>query len=262
MLGRLWHRLQLLAYTWRKIGAWGLLRVSLRWTADREARRLDTGFDELHGTDTASDLTPREAAIPAARRRDATMYLPTHDGDVEAMLGALAWPDALLRQTTFVDIGSGKGRVVLIAAMRRFREVVGVELSPILHAIAGHNVARLEAAGALASPVRLLHQDAADLDVPAGPVVAYLYHPFHEAIATGVIDRLVASIEADPRPVAIVYAHPTVQPALGGHVFRRGDVFDLDAEGGRQTKRFHMGWTIWTNRGWLERRALDERSAA
>lgn len=179
------------------------------------------------------------------------MYLPTQDRDLEAMLAALAWPEERLAETTFVDIGSGKGRVVLLAAMREFREVVGVELAPSLHEVAQHNLEIVRATGALVAPTRLVLGDAADLAVPSGPCVFYLYHPFRASVANVVVARIIASLAADPRPAAIIYGHPTLQARLGAEVFAQRGVFGVAAEGGRQTARFHMGWTVWTNDAWL-----------
>jgi predicted RNA methylase len=55
--------------------------------------------------------------------------------------------DALLRNIgedlhrfSFVDFGSGKGRVLLVASHYPFREVVGVEFSPELQKIAEGNI--------------------------------------------------------------------------------------------------------------------------
>jgi SAM-dependent methyltransferase len=249
------HQLSLLAYSWRAVGPGVMVKSSLSWQADREARNVDSGFDARFGTDTNHGMTPGEAGIPRERRGLATMYLPTMDADLEAMLAALAWPEELLRETTFIDLGSGKGRAVFLAGLRQFREVVGVELSPVLHAVAERNLAVMEGTGALASPVRLVLDDATRFDVPRGPVLVYLYHPFREPIAAAVVDRLLASLDESPRPAAILYCHPTLQRCLDPAVFAQRDVLQSVAAGERRTRRFRVGWTIWTNRSWLERRA-------
>ncbi len=63
----------------------------------------------------------------------ATHYEPTPVGDLDALLAHVPFA---LERSTFVDLGSGMGRAVLLAASRPFRQVVGVEISPALHAIA------------------------------------------------------------------------------------------------------------------------------
>jgi SAM-dependent methyltransferase len=251
MTNSLGHRLRLLGHAWRAIGPATLLRNALRWSLDGAARNSNCAFDARFGTDTTATLTPGEAAIPAPRRGDATMYVPSVEQDLDAMLDALAWPDPRVRDAAFVDVGSGKARVVLLAAMRGFRAVHGVELSPVLDAIARVNLERVRGAGALVSPVELALGDATDLAVPAGPVILYLYHPFGAAIAARVIDRVVASLAAMPRPAAILYGHPTLQPALPDDVFTRGGMFAEHARGARHTRSFRIGWSVWTNDAWL-----------
>lgn len=248
---RLRHWLHLAIYSWRAIGPRRIAQRLLPYSVDREARRVDCGFDARFGTETNLELTPAEAALPPPRRRGATMYLPSMDGDLDAMLDALGWPAAVVRRATFVDIGSGKGRAVFLAAMRPFAEVVGLELSPLLHAAAERNLVVMRGSGALRAPVRLVQGDATALPVPRGPFVAYLYHPFREPIAAQVIDRIVASLAASPRQAALLYGHPTLQRPLDPDVFARGGLFQLAREGARVTRRFRIGWSLWTNEAWL-----------
>src|SRR5213075_1590677 len=111
---RLRHWLNLLLYSWRAIGPGRIARRLLPYSVDAEARTSDSGFDARFGTETNLALTPGDAGIPALRRRGATMYLPSMDADLAAMIEALAWDP---RGSTFVDIGSGKGRAVFLAAM-------------------------------------------------------------------------------------------------------------------------------------------------
>jgi SAM-dependent methyltransferase len=238
------HQLSLLSYSWRILGPGTILRHSIAWLGDAEARNVDSGFDERHGTETNTGVTPAEAGLPAERRTGATMYIPTMDGDLAHMLDALGWAPADIARATFVDLGSGKGRAVLLAAQRAFREVVGVELSPALHAVAERNVGIM--AHGLRAPVRLVLGDAATFDVPDGPVIVYLYHPFREPVAELVVDRLCASLARAPRPAAILYNHPTLARPLDPAVFARGDVFRKHAEGARRTRSFAIGWSVWT----------------
>jgi len=255
MIRNLRHRLHLFGYSWHAVGPWVMLANALRWSSDPEARAVDSGFDACHGTDTCAELTPGEAAIPAERRGTATMYLPTMDHDLEAMLAALAWPAELLARAAFVDLGSGKGRVVLLAAMRRLREVIGVELSPLLHEVAARNLEIVRAAGKLIAPARLLCQDAADFPVPDGPVITFMYHPFRAEVASAALDRLVRSLAEAPRPAAILSGHPILQQPLDPSLFARDGVFGIQAEGSRRTRRYRIRWTVWTNHPWLGGRA-------
>ncbi len=245
------HLWSIIAYSWRAIGPRRIATRLLAYSTDPAARGTASAFDARFGTDTTTGLTPAEAALPAARRRGATMYLPSMDDDLDAMLAALAWPDEQIRRATFIDVGSGKGRALFLAAMRPFRAARGVELSPVLHAIAERNLAIMRRHRALAAPIELELADATALTVPGGPLVVYLYHPFREPIAAKVIDRLVAAVAARPRPAAILYGHPTLQRPLDEDVFCRGGLFRRQQVGARITRSFTIGWSIWSNQEWL-----------
>lgn len=262
MLHAIKHKLNLLTYSWRAIGGRRLASSILRFATDAEARNVDTGFDARFGTDTSSELTPAEALLPRERQAGATMYLPSHDQDLAAMLDGLAWPAALLAETTFVDVGSGKGRVVFLAAMQRFREVVGVELSPVLHDVALRNLTRMRSMRVLASPTRLVQGDAAELEVPPGPFIAYFFHPFREPVAMLVLARVLASLADSPRPAAILYAHPTLQEPMDPRVFAERDVFRPAIAGERRTRHFRIGWSVWTNEAWLADQRANSEGAA
>src|SRR5262249_59289520 len=72
----------------------------------------------------------------------------------------------------FVDLGSGKGRVLLMAAMHPFKRVIGVELSAKLNAIARTNVER--ASHRLrCKEVELVVADATEYELPDDVTVVF-----------------------------------------------------------------------------------------
>ncbi|WP_301089671.1 class I SAM-dependent methyltransferase [Sphingomonas sp.] len=70
---------------------------------------------------------------------------------------------------SFVDYGSGKGRVVMIAAARGFQRAIGVEFAPELHDIALANGRRFTSAGGSSTRCEFILGDAGSYDPPAGP---------------------------------------------------------------------------------------------
>ena len=87
-------------------------------------------------------------------------------------------PLAPIDAYTFVDLGAGMGRAMLLAASYPFRAVMGVELHPTLARIARRNLALWRAAGRAHVPMRLFCRDAVEFPVPARPCVAFLFNPF------------------------------------------------------------------------------------
>jgi SAM-dependent methyltransferase len=87
-------------------------------------------------------------------------------------------PVAAMDEFTFVDLGAGMGRAVLLAAEYPFRKVVGVELNVTLARIARKNAALWRTAGRARAPMRIVCADAVEFRLPAGPCVVFLFNPF------------------------------------------------------------------------------------
>lgn len=108
-------------------------------------------------------------------------------------------------ECTVVDIGSGKGRVVLLAARFPFKRVVGVEVDPELSEVAARNLARVRERGTKCRRVELVQTDVVDYPWPAGPLVLYMFNPMAPPLVAAVLERVRASFEAEPRPIWVVY---------------------------------------------------------
>jgi SAM-dependent methyltransferase len=87
-------------------------------------------------------------------------------------------PAAPIDEFTFIDLGAGMGRALLLAAEFPFRAVIGVELNPTLARIGRRNMALWRAAGRAHAPMRMLCRDAVEFTLPAGPCVVFLFNPF------------------------------------------------------------------------------------
>ncbi len=152
----------------------------------RSGRRAGQRFDAEHRVVTEALLFLGELD-PAAIGPNiglATHYEATPPGDVVRLLAAA---QLVPECTTFVDIGSGMGRVVLIASRLPFKQVVGVEISPALHEVARENLATYDRALQRCSDVRLVRADAADYAFPRGELALYLYNPFRAPVLASVL---------------------------------------------------------------------------
>jgi hypothetical protein len=113
----------------------------------------------------------------------------------------------------FVDIGSGKGRVVWQAARYPFGRVVGVEISKRLNDFARRNIEsnlhRLKCKN-----VELVNCDATDYELPDDVSYVYMYNPFTGHTFARVLDGIVASLDRRPRSLTLIYAHPVAADAV------------------------------------------------
>ncbi len=191
-----WH----LAHT--PPAAWPrLVRLNAIWLFERIPPLL---FDRLHGVETGGLLDRREILGDDAAFAEVTWYEPTSPRHFRGVLRELDLPAG---QTTFVDVGCGKGRVVLLAARRPFRAVIGVELSPGLAAIARENLRRYR--GRLPCPrVEVVEGDIRGFAWPEGPLVVYCYNPFRGTLFAEFLEGLIAARAPSPDPTLLVYSNP------------------------------------------------------
>lgn len=163
-------------------------------------------FDRRHRIET-NTVVPVAAMhdVPEDLARHAVHYEPTTLPKFERAMRALAIDHA---RFTFVDYGSGKGRVLLLAARYPFRRVIGVEMSAALNDVAAANVEAFGRGGSLAAPIELHCADAREFPVPDGDLVAYFYNPFDELVLREVWEKLRKSLRLAPRELAVVYINP------------------------------------------------------
>jgi len=172
-------------------------------------RRRDRIFDETLGVDTAGhiDLSALET-IDAASTPFGTHYLPSPVALVRELLRGL---DIHHEDYVFVDLGSGKGRVLLLAAELPFKEIIGVEFSPELHAIALSNLERLAAAH---RGIRAEIGNAALFPIPDTNSVIFLANPFSGPVLDAVIGNIAAALVSKPHDILVLYLYPKHRAAF------------------------------------------------
>jgi SAM-dependent methyltransferase len=111
-------------------------------------------------------------------------------------------------ELVFVDLGSGKGRPVLVASEFPFRRVIGVEFAKQLHDIATRNGRRYVSSTQRCRDVLFVHGDAIDYRFDEVPTVVFMFNPFRPAVLAPVLRNLQKSIESSPRDVILLYASP------------------------------------------------------
>ena len=105
----------------------------------------------------------------------------------------------------FVDIGCGKGRVLLSALAFPFTRVVGVELSPELHKIAEQNLASARFITRRCSSVQMICGDATGFTIPEGPNIIFFYNPFPLDIMESVLDNVLQCCSGASCPVYLIF---------------------------------------------------------
>jgi SAM-dependent methyltransferase len=180
-----------------------LSRLGMRIAHGVQARLhrhvIDAGYDRQNHVETDGVHLPQELGLTGDQARDAHEYLATPTSVFRRMVHALPVD---FHRFVFVDLGSGKGRILMMAAEMPFQRIEGIELSPELHRTALKNVAARAARGSNIIPRNM---DATEYEFPPEPFVIYLFHPFEETVAARVLENLRQSLRRMPREGYILY---------------------------------------------------------
>lgn len=193
---------------------WGFLRDS---TPEQRRRRYgDVEYDWDHQVDTTSATVGWRDRLLGIFH---SPYQPTAPALFHEMLAALNIDFA---NYIFIDLGSGKGRTLLMASEYPFRRIIGVELLPELDGVAGKNLQNYQSASQRCRQIETRCGDACEFQFPTEPTVLYLFNPLPPAGLARVLANLEQSLAEKARPVFVLYHNPLHDELIAGvGLFRR-----------------------------------------
>lgn len=181
-----------------------------------ERRRLrfgDADYDWDHRVNTTSAAVSWRDRLLGVFH---SPYQPTEPALFHEMLEALQQQSRLdFREFTFIDLGSGKGRTLLLASDYPFRRILGIELLPALHQIAQENLQKYSNESQKCFALESICADATAFPFPAGPTVLYLFNPFPEPGLRRTLANLEQSLQQNPRPVYVLYHNALLENVIG-----------------------------------------------
>lgn len=198
----------LLAKTGQKIreaGFWATLRSGIRMISPR---RVADDFDLQHGTDTGGEESLWKLTIDSPSARFGRKYQPSSEDELSE---AVRFLDVDPRTLTFIDLGCGKGRTLLVAAKLGFQQVIGVEFTQELAEVARKNLQKMGISSGI-----VVQQDAGEYRFPEADLAVYLYNPFSEEIMRKVVLNL---RESDSRRLYVIYKVPNCEALFDGSGF-------------------------------------------
>jgi len=169
------------------------LRRTLRSLVQRASERY---HDWRLGIDTSHVIQPAEAGVGCA---DANEYVPTDYCSFRRVMSDLDIHD----DDVFLDLGSGMGRALVMAAWYPFRRVLGVEYSPGLNRAAEANIRRALPA-ARRTAVSTAVADASRYDVPDDVTVVYFFNSFRGETFASALCKIRESLDRTPRRLRLI----------------------------------------------------------
>jgi hypothetical protein len=172
----------------------------------------DADYDwEYHVNTTSAAVSWRDRLLGVFH----SAYQPTEATLFHEMLDALQQQtQSDFRDFVFIDLGSGKGRTLLMASDYPFMRILGVELLPALHQAAQENLGKYRSESQKCFALESVCADAAEFSLPVEPTVLFLFNPFPEAGLKRVITKLEKSLRSRPRKVYVLYHNPVFEHVL------------------------------------------------
>lgn len=169
-------------------------------------------FDFTYGTDTSGLIPPEQLRSHHPQSHASSAYYAMSPSRFRAAISR--WlqsaPPHPLGDYTFLDLGCGKGRALLLATELPFREAIGIELHRGLARTARRNLSLWRAGSSSAQcSARILRGDATAVRLPPGPCLLYLFHPFAAPAMARLISHLRCTLRARASgPLDIIYFNP------------------------------------------------------
>ncbi len=161
-------------------------------------------FDRRYGTDTSGTVAIEELTSTPSLQAHGLFYAGSQPSVARAGLNALPRVDGF----TFVDVGCGKGRIVLLATEYPFARIIGVDISNDVLDIARRNAEIVRRREPWRRAVEFIQADATTFEFPGGDLVVYMYHPFDAALMEKFVAHLERTIAQQSCRVYVVYCNP------------------------------------------------------
>jgi hypothetical protein len=192
------------------------VRLASRAVSIPTAVVADFAFDLTSGVRTRGVLHPGDEVKAASVGGDPKSYGTTPLTWWRQMRSALPVSPT---EATFIDLGAGRGRALILAAKMGFKRVIGVELDAALAKEAEENIERWLGRGKQGKrhshDIEVVVQDAATFEFPAGPLVVGLFNPFGPTTLEQVLRSLCSDRRSSDAEVYVAYFYP-----------RHADVFE------------------------------------
>ncbi|WP_417370883.1 hypothetical protein [Gelidibacter japonicus] len=164
----------------------------------------DRYFDAKYQIDTYNWVSKEDLIVEGAVAEHASLYQATRVLPLRKLFKILN----LDKNTVLMDIGSGKGRVLLVASEFNFKEVRGIEFSSNLCKIAIKNIENYKSKVVTETTFDIINIDASQYEFRDDESVIFMFNPFGDYILNKVLKNIEMSLKRNERKLLIIYAYP------------------------------------------------------
>jgi SAM-dependent methyltransferase len=205
--------------SWKRRGVVGTLGHAVQTTPQRvwaltpagrcsswpRASDTDQEFDLAYGVDTGGAVDLADLFIPSSNWAYGAPYEPIEPVRFHRVIeaAALDYP-----RFTFIDLGSGKGRALLLAREYPFRKIVGVEFAPALAEISRRNLRSSHGLARRCGEVEVVCLDVTQFPIPEDQAAFFVYNPFEPQVMSPFVDKVRQALQSRPRELVVLYLSP------------------------------------------------------
>jgi len=162
----------------------------------------DSRFDKKFGTDTSGIISIKDLMIKSKNTENAVWYEPMSEKIFHQMLKSLS---INFSDYTFIDLGSGKGRVLLMATNYGFKKIIGIEFASDLNQIAKQNIEIFKNKSKCNAFIDSICEDATEFKYPEEPLVIFFYSPFNGKVMEDVVSNISNSYSNCKRKMILIF---------------------------------------------------------
>lgn len=157
-----------------------------------------------YGISTFSRSELHQLTLADGDASEASPYEPINYYMLERLLRAFRSRSGL---RSIVDLGCGKGRVLVVAAWFGFTRITGIDLARELCAQAIINTRKKKKQFPEVT-WKVVHAHVANFPISDDDSVFFMFNPFREGVVRRFLDNLEQSRKKNPRTTWIIYASP------------------------------------------------------
>jgi len=166
-------------------------------------------YDMVNKVDTGNIIfLDNLEVVDGGNKKESIEYCPTNRVALEYVFNFLS-KNYNLKEFNFIDFGCGKGRVLIEATKYGFKNIIGIEFTKELFAIASENIAKLNIKNC-----KLYNIDATKFNFKningGGKMIYYFYNPF----VGKTFKKVIENIKSSKNSGLIVYVNPICKDVL------------------------------------------------
>lgn len=173
------------------------IALETRWTKVRE---------KISGVETFKSVSLAELGIEETK---GNMYAPTAYSELKKIFRRLP----ITSNDVFLDLGSGKGRVLLLAGRYPFKKMIGVDIAEALNQVARDNLQKIGGRWK-GCEISLVTADARNFEIPGDVTMIYCHNSLTWDGLEKTLSNIQKSLERTPRPLTFIYNNPVYEKEL------------------------------------------------